>query len=350
MALGGSRARLVRKLLVEALVLSAIGTAVGVLRVGGRPARAAPARARIRCRGSIRSGSMAGCSWWRPCRRRSLGPALRPGPGDPVHAAATCWRCSATADAARPIILAAPRPQPAGGRADGDGARAARGIGPARAQLRAADVGRPRVLARDALTFRVALPPATYPKSPEVVRFTRQLVDRLARIPGSRSGRRDHRAAGAQGPSGTAFEFEGHPVEAGTAATADSVLDRHPGLLRGAADCAAPRVVTSIPATCATVHARRRQQGGGRPVLAGAGCDRKETSTCRSGPDRTSVVHGQGHRRGCPAGGLREPPQALIYFPINPSGDRAPRAFSYVIRGPRAHGAGRRGSPGGLGD
>ena len=35
--------------------------------------------------------------------------------------------------------------------------------------------------------------------------------------------------------------------------------------------------------------------------------------------------------------GLREPPKPLIYFPINPAGDRAPRAFSYVVRGPLVH-------------
>ena len=36
--------------------------------------------------------------------------------------------------------------------------------------------------------------------------------------------------------------------------------------------------------------------------------------------------------------GLREPPRPLIYFPLNPNDDAAPRAFSYVIRGPRATG------------
>ena len=35
--------------------------------------------------------------------------------------------------------------------------------------------------------------------------------------------------------------------------------------------------------------------------------------------------------------GLRERPQALIYFPINPSGDRGPRAMTYVVRGPHVH-------------
>ena len=33
--------------------------------------------------------------------------------------------------------------------------------------------------------------------------------------------------------------------------------------------------------------------------------------------------------------GLREPPRPLIYFPLNGTGDHAPRAFSYVVRGPR---------------
>ena len=36
--------------------------------------------------------------------------------------------------------------------------------------------------------------------------------------------------------------------------------------------------------------------------------------------------------------GLREPPRPLIYFPINVTGDRAPRGLSYAVRGPAVRG------------
>ena len=65
------------------------------------------------------------------------------------------------------------------------------------------------------LTFRVALPPTTYPKSPEVVRFTQQLVDRLSELPGVEAGGATTELPVAASTSGTAFEFDGRPVEAG---------------------------------------------------------------------------------------------------------------------------------------
>ena len=60
----------------------------------------------------------------------------------------------------------------------------------------------PGFVARDALTFRVALPPTTYPKSPEVVRFTQQLVDRLAALPAVEAAGATTDLPVAQGPSG----------------------------------------------------------------------------------------------------------------------------------------------------
>ena len=64
------------------------------------------------------------------------------------------------------------------------------------------------------LTFRVGLPVPTYPKPPDVAQFGQRLVDRLSAIPTVES-------AGAitelpmTTPSGTAFEFSGRPTEPG---------------------------------------------------------------------------------------------------------------------------------------
>ena len=80
------------------------------------------------------------------------------------------------------------------------------------ARLMDADQG---FVSRNVLTFRVALPPTTYPKSPEVMRFTQQLVDRLGELPSVEAAGATTELPVAQGPSGTAFEFEGYPVAAG---------------------------------------------------------------------------------------------------------------------------------------
>ncbi len=64
------------------------------------------------------------------------------------------------------------------------------------------------------LTFRVGLPVPTYPKPPDVAQFGQRLVDRLSAIP-------TVEFAGAitelpmTTPSGTAFEFSGRPTEPG---------------------------------------------------------------------------------------------------------------------------------------
>ena len=50
-----------------------------------------------------------------------------------------------------------------------------------------------------------------------------------------------------------------------------------------------------------------------------------------------SLVHGQGRRGGCPAGGPAGAATGPGLFPINPAGDRGPRALTYVVRGSRVH-------------
>ena len=110
----------------------------------------------------------------------------------------------------------------------------------------------PGFVARDVLTFRVALPPTTYPKSPEVVRFTQQLVDRLAALPAVEAAGATTDLPVADGPSGTAFEIEGHPVQAGRLPPLIQYSSVTPGYFR-ALQIALLSGSTSTPVICAKV-------------------------------------------------------------------------------------------------
>lgn len=192
-------------------------------------------------------------------------------------------------------------------------------------------------VADDVMTFGVTLPEGAYPKSAEAVRFTQQLVDRLAELPGVEAAGATTELPVARSTSGTAFEFDGRPVAAGQL----------------------PPIVHYSTVTSGYFTAL------GIRVLAGSNFD---TGDYRDGA-RTVIVNraaaaqywpGQdpiGKRvRGASSGepttrpwftvkgvvadvrheGLREPPRPLIYFPQNPTDDRAARRLSFVVRGPRA--------------
>jgi predicted permease len=185
------------------------------------------------------------------------------------------------------------------------------------------------------LTFRVAVPPTSYPKSPEVVRFTQQLVDRLGELPGVESAGATTELPVAASTSGTAFELDGRPVEAGRLPPLIHYSTVTPGYFRtlrvallAGADFDSSDQRDGVRNVIVNRSAANQYWPGQDPIgkrLRGAG-----TEADRPWHVVKGVVADVRHE------GLREPPRALIYFPHNPAGDRAPRAFSYVIRGPRA--------------
>jgi predicted permease len=195
----------------------------------------------------------------------------------------------------------------------------------------------PGFVARDTLTFRVALPPTTYPKSPEVVRFTQQLVDRLAALPAVEAAGATTELPVAQGPSGTAFEIEGHPVQAGklppliqySTVTQGYFKALQISLLRGS-DFDSGDLRDGVT-TIVVNKTAAAQFWPGQEALG------KRLRSVGSGPDPRPWYTVKGIVADVRQAGLRERPQALIYFPINPVGDRGPRALSYVVRGPRVH-------------
>jgi putative ABC transport system permease protein len=335
-ALGGNRRALVRTLLAEALVLSAIGSVVGVL----VSAATLPALLRLAPETVPRLDQVRIDGWVLLVATGAaavsalifgLGPAIR---------------------YTRPDVLACLRH---GGRSATDHPGRHRGrnllvvaqtamalillvgsglLARSFARLMSAEPG---FVARDTLTFRVALPPTTYPKSPEVVRFTQQLVDRLAALPAVEAAGATTELPVAQGPSGTAFEIEGHPVQAGklppliqySTVTQGYFKALQISLLRGS-DFDSGDLRDGVT-TIVVNKTAAAQFWPGQEALG------KRLRSVGSGPDPRPWYTVKGIVADVRQAGLRERPQALIYFPINPVGDRGPRALSYVVRGPRVH-------------
>jgi predicted permease len=338
-ALGSSRAALVRKLLAEAAVLSAIGTAMGVgLAAVGVPLllRLAPDTIPRLDQVSVNATVLlfAIVAAVISALLFGLAPAIR---------------------YSRPDVIAALRH---GGRSATDHPSRYRGrnllviaqtamalvllIGSgllARSFMRlmSADQG---FAAGNVLTFRVALPQTTYPKGAEVARFTQQLVDRLAGLPGVEAAGATTELPIVAGTSGTAFEIEGRPVAAGQLPPIIHLSTVTPGyfktlrmaLLRGADfDTADLRedVRTVIVNKAAADQYWPGQDAIGKR-LRGVGRDAKGQ------PLPWSVIKGVvatvRHE------GLREAPRPLIYFPVNAGRTDPPRAFTCLLRGPNVHG------------
>jgi predicted permease len=213
LALGGSRGGLVRKLLVEALVLSAFGAALGV----GVAALALPALLKLApasiprldhvrldptvlgfaLLAALVSGLIFGLvPAIRYTSTRVLGALRHGGRSATDHPGRHRGRnVLVVAQTAMALVLLV-----------GSGLMAR-----SFSRLMATDLG---FVSDGVLTFRVGLPTTRYPKSDSVARFGQQLVERLSQIPGVES-------AGAvtelpmTNPSGTAFDFNGRPIEPG---------------------------------------------------------------------------------------------------------------------------------------
>jgi putative ABC transport system permease protein len=194
-------------------------------------------------------------------------------------------------------------------------------------------------IADNVLTFRVAVPQTTYPKAPEVVRFTQQLVDRLAQLPSVESAGATSELPVVAGTSGTAFEIEGRPVAAGqvppiihlSTVTTGYFKTLKIALLRGSDfDTSDQRdgVRTILINKAAADQYWPGQDAIGKRLRgAGNGADgqRPPWYTVKG------IVANVRHE------GLREAPRALLYFPLNEGRNDVPRALSYLLRGPNVH-------------
>jgi predicted permease len=337
-ALGSSRASLLRKLLAEAMVLSAIGSALGV----GLSAIAVPLLLRLAPDTTPRLDQVS-----------MNGTVLLFAVGAAVLSAALFGLAPAVRYS-RPDVIAALRH---GGRGATDHPSRYRGrnllvvlqtamalvllIGSgllARSFMRlmSTDQG---FTASNVLTFRVAVPQTTYPKAPEVARFTQQLVDRLAQLPNVEAAGATTELPVVNSTSGTAFEIEGRPIAAGQLPPIVHLSTVTPGyfktmriaLLRGADfDTSDLREdVRTILINKAAADAYWPGQDAIGKRVRGAGRDDKGQ------PMPWYVV--KGVVATVRHDGLREAPRPLLYFPVNAGRIDPPRAFSYVLRGPNVH-------------
>jgi putative ABC transport system permease protein len=187
--------------------------------------------------------------------------------------------------------------------------------------------------AAQVLTFRVALPQTTYPEPADVGRFTRQLVDRLAELPGVEAAGASTELPVAQRTSGTAFQIDGVPIEAGRVPPMIHYSTVTPGyfatlgipLLRGA-DFDSSDLRDDVRTAIVNRAAAERHWPGQDPIG-------RRLRTASQDPDRPWLVV-KGIVADVRDQGLREPPRPLFYFTRNPADGEAPRAMSYALRGP----------------
>ena len=122
----------------------------------------------------------------------------------------------------------------------------------------------------------------------------------------------------------------------GTPAADRRLFDGDTGILRDAAPCASCAARTSTRAICAT--ARGRSSSTRRPRISiwpGEEAVGKRVRAAGSSPaDQRPWYSVRGVVADVRQRGLRDQPRPTIYFPLNATGDRAPRAFTYVLRGP----------------
>jgi predicted permease len=334
-ALGASRSGLVRAVLVEALLLSAVGAALGVavaavavpallqlapdsiprldqVRVDGAVMLVAAASAVL---AALIFGLVPAIGYTRPQMLTMLRHGGRTATDHPGRQRGR--QLLVVAQTAMALVLLV-----------GSGLLAR-----SFARLIGTDQG---FVAEDVLTFRLALPQPAYPKPADVARFTQQLVERLGDLPGVDSAGATTNLPVESSTSGMAFEIEDQPVAAGKLPPIIHYSTVTPGyfgtlrirLSRGSDfDSSDLRegTRTLIVNEAAAVRYWPGQDAIGKRVrLAGSGPDERPWFVVKG------IVTDVRHE------GLREPPRPLIYFPLTTAEQGAPRVFSYVLRGPGA--------------
>ena len=328
-AIGASRASLVRKLLVEALLLSVLGTTLGVL----------VAAATVPLLLQLAPGSIPRLEEVR------------------VDAAVLAFAAGAAVVSAlifglvpafrytRPQILTMLRH---GGRSATEGPSRQRGrqalvivqtamalvllvgsglLARSFTRLMASDHG---FVSEHVLTFRVALTPAAYPKPQDVTTFAQQLVDRLGNLPGVQKAGATTELPVAANSSGTAFEFEGQPIEPGHLPPLVHYSSVVPGffealrieLLRGS-DLGASDLRTDARNVLVNKSLAEKYWPGQDAIG-------KRLRRFRS-QDGWQVV--KGIVADVRQDGLRRPPRPLVYFPAKVQDGDVPRTFTFVLRG-----------------
>jgi predicted permease len=335
LALGGSRGGLVRKLLVEALVLSSIGGALGI----ALAAAALPVLLRLAPPSIPRLDQVR------------LDPLVLVVAIGATVAAALIFGLVPAIRYTRGTVLAALRH---GGRSATDHPGRHRGrnllvvaqtamavvllvgsglLARSFARLMGSELG---FNPQNVLTFRVGLPVPTYPQPADAARFGQRLVDRLSEIPSVE-------AAGAVTelpmtvPSGTAFEFSGRPTEPGRLPP----IVPYQTVSRGYFNAMRIAVVRGRDFDTSDLREGVRtaiiSQAAADQYWAGQDPVGKQLRQANGDPKAqqpwATVV---GVVASVRQSGLRQPIRPVVFFPLTVGDNNAPRALSYVIRGPQA--------------
>ncbi|HYN06422.1 MAG TPA: ABC transporter permease [Vicinamibacterales bacterium] len=189
---------------------------------------------------------------------------------------------------------------------------------------------------RNLLTAQVALPPTSYREGADVARFAQRLVEQLAALPSVEAAGATSDLPIAEGPSGTAFEIDGRPMEPGKLPPIVSYQIITPGFF------AAMRT----PIARGRDFAWSDLRAGVNSIVVNQqmvdefwkGQDPIGKRIRRSGSDANEVrpwFTVVGVVTNVRQAGPREPVEEMIYFTPNAPGDDQ-RALSYVIRGPNA--------------
>jgi predicted permease len=330
LALGGSRATLIQSLLVEALVLAVAGASLGVL------------VAFIALPGLV---SLAPATIPRLDEVRIDGVVLAAVAGVTLMAAIIVGLVPALRYT-RPSVLGAIRQ---GGRGVTDHSTRQRGrsvlvaiqtalamillVGSgllARSFMRMMDVDT-GFEGRDLMTARVSLPAPSYPERADVTRVVRQIVERLAQLPGATGAAATSDPPIVGSVSGTAMDVEGRTVE--------------PGRM--------PPIIQYQLVTPGYFAALRTSLQRGRDIdwHDTSGIVVNEVAAAELWPGQDPIGHRLRRSRGAeesPAPwftvvgvvenirqeGLRRPAPAQIYFPVHGAFNEVPRAMTCVIQGP----------------
>ncbi len=335
LALGGNRAGIVRSLLTEALVLSVIGSAVGValaavslpLLIQLAPS-SIPRLAEVRVDGlvlvvaaalSIASALVFGLVPALRYTRPAMMGALRHGGRSATdHPARNRGRnvLVATQTAMAMVLLV------------GSGLLAR-----SFTRLMQAELG---FDTRQVLTAQIALPTSSYRERADVTRFAQRLIERLAALPGVEAAGATSNLPIDSGPSGTSFEIDGVPLEPGKLPPIVSYQIITPGFL------SAMRTRMTRGRDLAWSDVR----DGVNPILVNdvmvdqywKGQDPIGKRLRRSSSDPNDVrpwFTVIGVVSNVRQEGPREAVDPMIYFTTMMPGDDT-RALSYVIRGPGA--------------
>ena len=190
---------------------------------------------------------------------------------------------------------------------------------------------------RGTLTANIALPPATYKNPLEVTQFAQRLVQQLDDLPGVDAAGATSDLPIYSGPSGTAFDIDGKPVDPGklppiiyhTIVTPGYFAAMRTPITSGRdfawSDVREGVNLILVNQTLAKQYFRNEDPLGKRIRSAGGDKEKRPWFTI------IGVVHDVRQ------GGPREPINAMIYFaPSAPGSNDNFRSFTYVIRGPQA--------------